>query len=220
MSDHLDSAEAKRQAKEVRDQWIQKLTSGEVSIDDALVFAKTDGNEAKWMSNIRLKTILEKMPGWSESAAVAVLVKNGMKASDTLRTLRSAQVKAGKFKDIFYSPSPSFASTRPDMPPGWPWQGKLADLVRATGQMIPALEQEVFGDEVVSEKRSALPVPGMRANPRTGEIIDPEPFWEELEKQIEVQPEEPTVTEDDIAALFGDSKPSGIDEKDIEEWLS
>ena len=226
MVEAIDSVEARRRSKEIRELWLQRIVDNEVSIDDVLEYSLTGDRDSNYVAAIRLTTILENLPGWSESAASSVLVKEGFKPSDTIKTLRSFNIKAGKFKRVFELPPPSFASTRPDMPAGWPWQGKLADLVRVTGKAIPALEFEGFGNDEVAKvgerRRSASPIaiPELRANPLTGEIVNPEPFWEPKPPEIPVQPEEPSIDESDIAALFGDDVPATVDESDIEAFLN
>jgi len=224
MVEAIDSVEARKRSKEVREAWLQRIVDGEVTIDEVLEYSRGGDRDANYVSAIRLVSILENLPGWSESAASSVLVKDGFKQNDTIKTLRSFNIKAGKFKHIFELPPPSFASTRPEMPAGWPWQGKLADLVRVTGKEIPALEFEGFGNDEVAKvgvpRRSPIFVPDLRADPRTGEIVDPEPFWEPKKPEIPVQPPEPNVDENDIAELFGEEVPTTVDESDIEAFLS
>ena len=223
MSEVINSVEARKHSKEIRERWLGLIASEEVTIDDILNYARTSERDAGYVAAIRLTTILEQLPGWSEAAAVSVLVKNGFKQNDTIKTLRSFSIKAGKFKRIFELPPPSFASTRPEMPAGWPWQGKLADLVRVTGKTIPALEFEGFGNEDVAkvgQRRPAILIPDLRADARTGEIVDPQPFWESKKEDIPAQPPEASIDENDIAELFGEEFPSTVDENDIEAFLN
>ena len=222
MVEAIDSVEARKRSKELRENWLQQIADGEVGIDDVITYSRGTSRDANYVAGIRLNSILEKLPGWSESAANGVLLKNGFKQSDTIKTLRSYSIKAGKFKHIFELPPPSFASTRPEMPAGWPWQGKLADLVRVTGKEIPALSFEGTGTGETPERRSpALSIPGIRANPNTGEIVEPKPFWEPKPADIPAQPAEPLITENDIADLFGENAENNkVDENDIEAFLN
>lgn len=225
MAEEIDSVEARKRSKGVRENILRSIASGEMTIDDVLNYALTKERDAEYAAGIRLNSILENLPGWSDAAANSVLAKNGFKQSDTIKTLRSAKIKAGKFKNLFELPPPSFASTRPEMPAGWPWQGKLADLVRVTGKTIPALEFEGFGDEDIKKigeprKRPTVAIPDLRANPQTGEIVDPQPFWESKKADVPEQPEDPSIDENDIAALFGEEASGQVDQKDIEELFS
>jgi hypothetical protein len=220
----IDSVEARKQSKKVRESWLQSISAGELGIDDAITFSRMKERDSTYVANLRLSTILEQLPGWSEAAATSVLLKNGFKSNDTVKTLRSATIKAGKFKRIFELPPPSFASTRPEMPAGWPWQGKLADLVRVTNKNIPSLEFEGLGDEdlaTVGQKkpRPSLAVPEQRANPLTGEIVDPQPFWESKPEEIPEQPAE-GIDELDLEEFFGSDSAVTVNEDDIKDLFN
>jgi len=210
-----NAVEAKKHAQQIREKWLASLVSGEVTLDAVLEFSRGEGRESQYVAALKLSVILKNLPGWNDATSLSSLLKAGLGKNDTIRTLRSAPVKTKKFKEVFDAPPPISGSTRPPMPEGWPWQGKLADLVKVTGQRIPGIEINVVQDE--SESRSAIPVPGMRANPLTGEIIDPEPFWQAAKEQSD---EEFGVTEQDIQELFGDGNSDGVTSEDVEAWLS
>lgn len=224
MTEPINSIEAKKRAKEIRERWMQYIASGEVNLEDVITFARnTVERDAGYVAAIRLSSILNELPGWSEAAAISVLTKNGLNQKDTIKTLRGSRIKTSKFKHILESPPPSFASTRPDMPAGWPWQGKLADLVRVTGKEIPSLQIEGVGSQEATSNPRHKPfvsVPDMRANPRTGEIVDPEPFWEAKIPDVPEQPVDPYIDEEDIQDLFRETASENkVDESDIEALL-
>lgn len=211
----IDSAEAKKLSKGVREKWLNSIVSGEVSLDTALAYSLTDDREASYVANIRLSTILEAMPDWSGAAVTSVLLFNGFKANDTIKTIRSASIKAAKFKNILESPAPSSSSTRPKMPEGWPWNGKLSDLVRLTRKGIPSTEsEEDFGvakTTVPSTKPVVPQVPVVEKDEKKSEPANDleapkNPYVDYGAKgnteELVWGSSEPDVSDDDIEALM------------------
>ena len=240
MNTVIDGTEARKRANEVRERWLTSVAAGEVGLDELLVFARGGDRDAGYVSSIRLSTLLEQLPGWSNAAAINVLQQNGFKQNDTIKTLRSANLKADKFRYVFELPPPSFASTRPEMPQGWPWEGKLSQLVKVTGQNIPALEMEGYGEResVGTAERlrraepsvaTETPLSGaVRVNGATGEVVDTpaasDTFWRSTGSQGFSEDASSAVNDDDLAAILGETdsdlsaKPAVTDD-DIEGLL-
>lgn len=135
MSSVEESAALKKVAEGVRKKWIASLNAGEVDIRTLTAYSKLD-DEHKYLSTIRLITILVARPDWTKATALEVLQRHGFNDKTSIRTLRGAPVQLEAFETILKTAASRWrARTAPQE--GWPFRGKLAVLVSQAGAELP-----------------------------------------------------------------------------------
>lgn len=124
-------------ARAVRDRFAQGLAQGELQFADVVEFSKARYNEeAKYLSKLRLYDILRAKDGWTDATALEALERNGFDRSTNLINIRRSPRLVATFAEIFDSPAERWRA-RPEPISGWPWMGKLTELIAQNGGVIP-----------------------------------------------------------------------------------
>lgn len=155
------TSDGMRQAKEQREHWKQSLAAGKVSFSQVVEFSKT--HEYRYLSKLRLVDIIAERPGWTTTSAAEILDHNGFTIKDTVQSIRRSPTKVNRMDIIMASDRDNWRA-RPDMPSGWPWQGKLTTLTRFMDERyVAAMPAEMFmsdhdrvSDDVEDEERDLV----------------------------------------------------------------
>lgn len=144
------------EANAVRNRWLTSLLKGEVKFR-ILASASYSKNQDRHLEALRLFAILKARPGWTINTALQALEQNGFTRETTIRSIRRSDEKIGIFESILETSADRWRG-RPEVPAGWPWNGKLSVLVSNAGESLPSDIASLFGpdddDDVVE-----LPAP-------------------------------------------------------------
>lgn len=117
-------------ARSIRQEWVSKIATGEVEFKDAVEYSRGSG-ETRHLAQIKLIDILKARPGWTEQTVMEVLQRNGFERKTTIQSIRRSVRKVELFTLMLKSTADRWRA-RPEMPPGWPWMGKLDILLDQT----------------------------------------------------------------------------------------
>lgn len=124
------------EAREVRGRYLGALIRGEIELPALIEYSRSSQPDARYLSKLKLIDILRERPGWSDETAREALSRNGFDTADNLRSIRRNRPSVDLFVELFTTPGERWRA-RPAAPEGWPWSGKLAALVRSSGEPLP-----------------------------------------------------------------------------------
>lgn len=160
MVSHEEADSLNRLSEQVRKKWIAYLNSGVADLRTLIEYSKKTDDD-RYITGIRLISILTARPDWSKATALEVLQRNGFTDKSTIRTLRGAPIKTEAFEMILKTAADRWRA-RAEPPKGWPWSGKLSLLIETAGETIPdelaALMEDDEDDDIASDYTEPIAV--------------------------------------------------------------
>jgi hypothetical protein len=131
--DNDDSEEANRlrresakRANDIRAEAYNAVRRGSVDLK-SLIYLSHDKN-LRAVGKMRIHRMLASRPGWDEASAASALFHYRIGEKDTLVSIRNNETKIAAVDALLTSTSAKWLS-RPEMPKGWPFFGKLTDVL-------------------------------------------------------------------------------------------
>lgn len=124
-------SEGRAKARTIREKWLNAMKTGEVSVDYLIEASRS--HETRSLSTVLLQEVLMTLPGWTSKTATEVLLQNGFGPKENIQNIRKSPSKIELFK-VLMSGTPGQWRPRPKMPEGWPFRGKLDDLLKTVEQ--------------------------------------------------------------------------------------
>lgn len=154
----LTTSDLMRQALQSRDAWSTSVARGEVTFSTLVELSRHADNRA--LAKLKLVDILVKRPKWTKESAENALVRVGLTSRDTVQSIRRSDNKIRVFEALLSS-QPTNWRSRPEVPKGWPFRGKL-DLLIAVTERTPAAEPsedddligEVMDDHITADRQT------------------------------------------------------------------
>ena len=135
---------AYKRATLMRAEWTQLIASGEKTVREAL--RKSNDDRYAPIKKIRLLAILSNAPGWGKQSALnALTVQLGCAEQTQLWNIARNVKKLNEFQDLLGTSGENY-SPRPRLPKGWPFEGKLDDLLNDE-TILREQERALFGSE-------------------------------------------------------------------------
>lgn len=119
-------SEGRQKARRIREKWLDALRTGEVQVDYLIEASRA--HETRSLSTVLLQDILMTLPGWTAKTASEVLLQHGFGPKENLQNIRKSPSKVELFK-VLMAGTPGQWRPRPKMPAGWPFRGKLDELL-------------------------------------------------------------------------------------------
>jgi len=133
------------QANAERQKWIASVSSGEVSFRELVEASKFEDYKA--LGAIRLYDLLLSRDGWTESTALESIRHSGFDSKDTVRSIRKSDKRVELFSLILSRNNPGQWRVRPEMPPGWPWNGKIGTIIASVGETDDLIDSILYDDD-------------------------------------------------------------------------
>lgn len=115
-----------RRANEMRNRFYIAMATGEITFPALVENSRMD--EFKALGKMKLLRILKEQPKWSESSAIEALKHIDIGVSDNILDIRKNSSKMESF-DLLIRSGPDKWKARPRMPEGWPFFGKLSEVL-------------------------------------------------------------------------------------------
>lgn len=212
------ATEESAKAHRLRKIYSQKVTSGDLTFHQLVDMAKDP--DLKALGRINVLKLLAQFPGWTTQTARYAFVRNGL--SDSLRVKDSDNQRIRIIISTLMDSSAASWQKRVTAPPGWPWFGNIANVLKDFDEgSLPRELRDVryrFSDEEeIKETPAPEPTPhevseeitevlgGRRRRPGNLDDI----FAEDEEPDIP-----PVLADDGLDDLLGDDDDDDDDDDD------
>lgn len=122
----LATQQGSRAANQMRKQFLYQLSTGSVTFRRVVTLSRE--YEYRALGKLKLSAILSSQPGWSTNTSTEALLSGGFGAKDNIEGIRKSESKIDAFGKLI-GITPDQFRARPEFPQGWPWFGRLEDLL-------------------------------------------------------------------------------------------